>query len=604
MATTSTETRLGMGATPHEAGTTFRVWAPHADQVAVAGDFNDWSKTANPLNREDAGYWAVDLPDARVGHEYRYVITNGDQELWRIDPYARGVTGVSGNAVVVNPGYQWRESPFEMPPWNKLVLYELHIGTFNDPRGEQPGDLDGVIAKLPYLRELGINAIQLMPTMEFPGDLSWGYNPSHPFAIENAYGGTDTFKQFVQAAHDHGIAVIFDAIYNHFGPTELDLWRFDGWAEGDWGGIYFYNDWRAETPWGNTRPDYGRPEVCRYLRDNAMFWLKEYQVDGLRWDGTAFIRNAKGNDNDPDNDIAEGRQLMQWVNDEMDADQPWKISIAEDLKDNPWINRDTGAGGAGFDAQWDRTFAHTIRQIVIAPDDVARDMDTVAGMLTRRYGDDAFARIIFTEAHDSVSEGQARVPEEIWPGNAGSWFSKKRSTLGALLALTAPGIPMIFQGQEFLEDEWFRDTDPLDWSRCDTYRGILQLYRDMIHLRRNWFDTTRGLCGQHIEVYHVNNADKLLAFHRWEAGGSRDSVVVVANLANRSYTDYTLGFPAAGAWQVRLNSDWEGYDAEFGNTPGYDTVAYEGTHDGQPCYGDVGIGPYSVLLLSQDAAEE
>jgi len=191
------------------------------------------------------------------------------------------------------------------------------------------------------------------------------------------------------------------------------------------------------------------------------------------------------------------------------------------------------------------------------------------------------------------------VPEEIWPGNPGSYFSRKRSTLAAALVFTAPGIPLIFQGQEFLEDKYFRDEEPLDWSKLVTYAGVHQLYRDLIRLRRNWFDHTRGLRGQHLHVHHLNPVDKVIAFHRWQNGGPADDVVVVANFANRSYDSYAIGFPRGGPWKVRFNSDWSGYSADFGNHFSYDTVTFEGAQDNMPCHGNVGLGPYTALILSQ-----
>jgi 1,4-alpha-glucan branching enzyme len=209
-------------------------------------------------------------------------------------------------------------------------------------------------------------------------------------------------------------------------------------------------------------------------------------------------------------------------------------------------------------------------------------------------------RVIYTESHDEVSNGKSRVPEEIWPGNADSWFSRKRSTLGAALVFIAPGIPMIFQGQEFLEDGFFQDTVPLDWARQQAFIGINHLYRDLIRLRRNWFNQTRGLRGQHINVHCVNNTDKLIAFHRWQNGGPGDDVIVMANFADRSYDSYALGMPRAGQWRVRFNSDWQGYSPDFGNHPGYDTAAGGDPLDNLPFQANLGIGPYSVLILSQD----
>ncbi len=589
----------GLGAILHPEGTIFRVWAPHADQVYVAGTFNEWSETANPLASEGYGYWSVEISGVGVGDEYKYVIINDPKKLRRIDPYAKDVTSSVGNAIIQDSNFEWGVENYQTPLWNETVIYEMHIGTFYDQPGGSPGNLDGAIKNLPYLKDLGINAIEVMPPMEFATDFSWGYNPAHIFAIESAYGGPNAFKKFVKAAHAHGIAVIVDVVYNHFGPSDLDLWQFDGWSKNNKGGIYFYNDWRSKTPWGD-RPDYGRGEVRQYIRDNALMWLEEYRVDGLRWDATAYIRNVYGHNDDPAHDISDGWRLMQWVNNEIKTRQPWKISIAEDLRNNSWLTKDTSVGGAGFNAQWDAGFVHPIREAIISSDDHTRNIYAVREAIYHHYNANAFERILYTESHDEVANGKSRVPEEIWPGNAGGWFSKKRSTLGAALVFTSPGIPMIFQGQEFLEDQWFHDQDPLDQSKKDTYSGILQLYRDLIRLRRNWYDNTRGLRGQHTHVHHTNNTNKVIAFHRWQQGGPRDSVVVVANMANRGYDSYNIGFPRAGSWKVRFNSDWAGYDSSFGNHFSYDTVASWGAKDGLCCNGNVGIGPYSVVLLSQD----
>jgi 1,4-alpha-glucan branching enzyme len=591
-------TRPGMGTMLFPGGVAFRVWAPFASSVCVAGTFNHWNPAAHPFASEGNGYWSVDVPGAGIGDEYQFVIRHGTQPLlWHKNPYASEVVNSSGNAIIHDPNFDWTGDTFVMPPWNELVIYEMHVGTFNDAPGSGPGTFDEIIPKLPYLRDLGINAIEIMPVLEFPTDYSWGYNPAQPFAVETALGGPQGLYRFVKAAHAQGIAVLLDVVYNHFGPGDLDLWRFDGWSNDDHpGGIYFYDTARAHTDWGDTRPDYGRPEVRQYIRDNALFWLHKYRLDGLRFDSVSNIRSVTGRD------LPEGWGLLQWIHNDLRASQPWKITVAEDLQNNAWITKDTASGGAGFGAQWDAGFVHPIRTAIIAADDAARDMGAVRDALAHRYNGDAVQRVIYTESHDEVANGHARVPEEIWPGNAGSWFARKRSTLGAALLFTAPGIPMLFQGQEFLEDKYFRDTVPLDWGKLHTYAGIQALYRDLIRLRRNWFNQTRGLRGQHLHVHHVNNTDKVIAYHRWDNGGPGDDVMVVANCANRSYGSYTLGFPRAGRWRVRLNSDWQGYSADFGNQLGYDTVASPGPMDAMAFHANVGLGPYSVLILSQDNA--
>jgi 1,4-alpha-glucan branching enzyme len=763
IATAQVSTRPGMGAIPYAGGVTFRVWAPNATAVRVGGTFNAFSATANPLFSEGAsGNWSVDVPGAVAGQQYKFVIVNGANTLWKKDPRGRAVVNSSGNSVISPDTFDWSvygptitmfsdgfetgafstswattgtstwrvrtsttykasgtrgctfdssvsstyatsqltltlnasnhgqlnlsykirnvgdethsqdglyisnngttwtkvsgfpaisttfstvnvnlssaataagfspgsafkvrwqqydnsplssdgvaiddvvvtgrvKSPsFSTPAWNEMVIYEMHAGTFNDTAGGVPGNFGTAISRLDQLQALGVNAVKIMPVNEFAGDFSWGYNPADPYTIESIYGGQNEYKRFVNECHARGIAVIQDVVHNHYGPSDLDMWQFDGWSQNSKGGIYFYQDYRSSTPWGDTRPDYGRGEVRTYIKDSIMSWLTEYRVDGLRWDSTVNIRNTN---NGMGTDIPDGWSLMQYCNNEVDASQSWKISIAEDLQNNDFITKPTGAGGAGLDSQWDAQFVHPIRDAIITGTDSARNMFSVRDALTHLYNGSATQRIIYTESHDEVANGRSRVPEEIWPGNAGSWASKKRSTLGAGLVMTAPGIPMIFQGQEVLENGFFADTDPVDWTKATTYAGIQTLYRDLIRLRRNWFDTTRGLRGNNINVHHINDTNKVIAYHRWQNGGAKDDVIIVANFANTSYTSYNLGFPRGGTWRVRFNSDWNGYSSDFANTNAYDTTANAGAKDGMGFNANIGIGPYSLIILSQD----
>jgi 1,4-alpha-glucan branching enzyme len=594
-----------MGAYPSAGGVTFRVWAPFAQSVSVVGDFNAWNITANPLASEGSnGYWSAEVAGVGVGHQYKYYIVNGTG-FRRNDPYAREIDSSTWppNSVVHPFDYQWSDWQFRMPAWNELVIYEIHVGTFAGQVG--PGGFDGAKARLPYLRDLGINAIEVMPPGEFTTGTSMGYNPAYIYAIESSFGGINAFKSFVEAAHNHGIAVILDVVYNHFGPQgasagDEGLWQFDGWSQDGYGGIYFYNDERARTDWG-ARPDYGREEVRWYLQENALTWLDHRHIDGLRWDSTSNIRNVNGNE-DPAHDIPEGWGFMQWTNDEIDRLSGSKISIAEDLKGNEWITKDTGAGGAGFDAQWDASFTGAIREALTADKDDYRRMWAVADAIKRSFNGEAFQRVIYTESHDECACGnnKVRLTEAIARGDATNRYAQKRSTLGAGIVLTVPGIPMLFQGQEFLEWGCWSDQKPLDWSKTNTFGGIVSLYRDLIRLRRNWFNSTRGLRGRHANVYHSNDADKVLAFHRWDGGGPGDDVVVVLNMADRAYESYTIGFPREGLWKVRFNSDWNGYSPDFGNHPSYDTLAQAQGRDGMPYSGSVGIGPYTIIIFSQD----
>lgn len=586
--------RPGIGATPYSTGTTFRTWAPNASSVNAAGQFNGWNTTANPLASEGGGWWSVDVEGAAAGDEYKYVM-NGSH--WRADTYAKDVVHSAGNGIIVDNAFSW--SPFTMPAWNELIIYEMHIGTYNDTAGGGPGTWNTAIAKLDHIQAMGINAVEIMPVAEFAWDFSMGYNPANLFAPESAYGTPNDMYNFVEACHQRGIAVLIDVVYNHLGPSDLgnSLWQFDGYSlNPGTGGIYFFEDDNRFTPWGDTRPNYMTGEVRSFIRDNVMYWLEEYNLDGLRWDGTAYIRERDGGFTVPG-----GWSLMQWINDEIDAAFSQKISIAEDMRDNEWITKTTGAGGAGFDSQWDAGFHHNLVGVLTTANDVNRNMYTVRDVILDNYNGVDIQRVNYTESHDEVglSSGKSRVPEAIWPGNASSWYSKKRSTLGAGIMFTCPGIPMMFMGQEFLEDGAWHDDDPLDWTKDTTFAGIKQLYTDLIGLRLNKLNNTRGLIGSNVNVFHVNNTDKMIAFHRWYNGGPGDDVVIVANFSDQEFTDYNIGMPQGNIWHVRFNSDWDGYDSGFDNTYTYDTVATAGAKDGLGYNANVTVGPYSLVILSQ-----
>ena len=221
-------------------------------------------------------------------------------------------------------------------------------------------------------------------------------------------------------------------------------------------------------------------------------------------------------------------------------------------------------------------------------------MDQIAHVLEFRYNADAIQRIIYSESHDEDANGKARIPQEIDPNDTAGYFARKRSILGAGLVLTTPGIPMLFEGQEFLEDGWFRDDKPLDWSKLHEFQGINRLYRDLIHLRRNLFSNTKGLTGPFVHIFHLNDKDKVIAFRRWADGGPKDDVVVVASFTNRAIEDgYLIGLPRGGKWTIRFNSDWKGYSPDFhdvSNPEGH-IVAEKVPYDGCDYSGIVSLAP-------------
>lgn len=583
-------TKKDVGVVFRKGRASFRVWAPFAASVGVAGTFNGWSPT--PMENENDGYWAVEVEGALPGQEYKFVIDTGHGQIYRNDPRALHVTTNNGNSVLVDPAFEWSDDSFVMKPANEQVIYEVHVGTFNRPDAAVAGTFDDVIAKLDYLADLGITAIQLMPIGSMTDDHGWGYTPDYIYAIESLYGSRHEFMKFVNAAHQKGIAVLLDVVYNHVGPNDNDLWQFDGWSQDGKGGIYFYNDWRCQTPWGETRLDYGRPEVRQYILDNVKQWLHDCHIDGLRLDSTGFMRNVHGHNDDPDNDIGEAWWLLQDINDLAREVRPWAFMLAEDFGCNEHITKPKDQGGAGFNAQWEIGFPYVMRRALDTPDDAYRNLGDLSGILEHRYNGDAFQRVIYSDSHDSAANGGARLSEEITPGDPDSLYSQRRSLIAVCLVLTAPGVPMLFQGQEFLEGGSFNDWQALNWGRAEELSGIVLAHKHLIALRKNQFGSTRGLLGQSFTILHLNEEQKVLVYHRWDQGGPGDDVVVVFNLANRDQKDYFINFPRPGVWRVRFNSDWKGYSPDFENSD-IKEVNVEGAGAA------IAVAPYSVLIFSQ-----
>ena len=584
-----------LGAVPTREGTHFGVWAPHASEVYVVGTFNQWPEIPDEryrLQRQSNDTFTGFIAQAKAGDEYQYLIVNGAKRMRKADPRAAQMTNSVGNSRIVDhAAYRWQVTDFVPPRMEDAIVYELHLGTFADEPGGKPGTWKTAQSKLDYLQALGVNMIEVMPVAEFAGDYSWGYNAAHPFAPESSYGSPDDMKAFIDEAHKRGIGVLIDIVHNHYGPSDLAMWCFDLECLGA-GGIYFYTDARRESGWG-PRPDFGRAEVRDYVFDNARMWLETYHADGLRWDSTVNIRTAAGRDN------PQGWQTMQRYHRWQAAHKPMALSIAEDLQGNEWLVKSDGAGGAGFQTQWDAGFFHPVNAALITPNDAQRDMQAVRNAIVNRYDGRAMARVVYTESHDEVANGKQRIPEMISTGNEASTVAKQRSTLGATLVLTVPGIPMLFMGQEFLEPGYFRDEVPLHWERTTQHGGIVQLYRDLIALRKNVHQTTAGLRGEHVNVFLVDNVNKVIAYHRWDQGGAGDDVVVVLNFGHRAFTQYDLGLPRPGTWRVRFHSSAESYDAGFDKTPVRDVETRAAPKNGLGYTGSVGLPAYSAVILSQ-----
>jgi 1,4-alpha-glucan branching enzyme len=581
-----------VGTVVSQTGVTFRVWAPFAQEVSISGTFNNWSRT--PLASENDGYWFVTIDGAQPGEEYKYVIKNGDRELYKNDPRSLQVTTDAGNSVIVDPHFDWTDTNFHVVTRTEQVIYELHVGTFHRTDPAASGTFGQASEKLDYLNDLGITVIELMPINSMSMDRGWGYAPDYIYAVESLYGGRGEFLNFVNEAHARGIAVILDVVYNHFGPNEhLDVWQFDGWSENNKGGIYFYNDWRSQTPWGDTRPDFGRPEVRQYILDNVKMWLHDSHLDGLRLDSTIYMRNVAGHNNDPGNDIAEAWLTMQEVTTLAQKIKPDALIIAEDVGWNEYITKPRAEGGAGFMSQWEINFPRVLRNAVDAIHDSDRNLHGICDELFHHYNGDVFQRVNYSDSHDSAANGNARLNEEVSPGNSANVYARQRSLLAAAVVLSSPGIPMLLQGQEFMQEGSFNDWQALDWDRTEQFKGIVLAYKHLIALRKNAYGNTKGLQGQSVSVKQLDEQNKVLAYHRWDSGGPTDDVMVILNFANSTHDSYDIPFPNDGTWVVRFNSSWNGYAPDFKQ----DGISEVVVKDGK---GTLSLAPYAVFILSRD----
>ena len=566
-------------------GVVFKVWAPDAGTAAVAGEFNGWSTTANPMTRHGADFVAY-VPSAGDRQQFKYVF-NGNN--WKPDARAKSLNPSDNYNTHIEDAfrYGWASGDFTPPAPEDMIVYELHVGTFsgrNDPvaSGAIPGTYRDVAAHVDHFVDLGINVVEVMPITEFPWDFSAGYNPVSVWAPEWKYGTPDDLKYMIDTLHAHGIAVVFDIVWNHFSATDNYLWYYDGTQ------IYF-DDPAVDTPWGS-QADFDRAEVRDYFLDSTLYWLEEFRADGFRMDATSYMALYQGS----------GWGLMQAFNDEIDNRAVHKITMAEQLPDDPWITTPTSAGGAGFDSQWNDYFTDTLRQAIIDAAFGNTNMGAVADIID---GSGAYLSgtyvVNYLESHDEVwpdSGGQRLVKtiDTTWPHD--DIYAKGRMKLGEGLTLFSPGIPLIFMGDEWLEDTDFGGGSPsgadrINWDLLTQHAAIYQFFKDAIAVRKS-NGALRGNAG--VDVYHVNDTADVVAWHRWDLSGNE--IVVIANFSNNDYAGYQIGFPQAGTWYELLNSQASEYDGNgIGNGGSVQTTG--GPYDGFSQSAYVTIPQMGLLVL-------
>jgi 1,4-alpha-glucan branching enzyme len=553
----------------------FRVWAPHASAAWVTGDFCAWNVGQHPLSAEGGGYWATVVPGVRAGALYKFVFRHGQDEPWRVDAYARDVdSDAQGNmnGLVVDGTASW--NAFGTPRYDDLILYQLHVGSFvgcNDGIPTQPCDgqgwvatCDQVICKLRYIRDMGFNALALLPLGEFPrpaNQAHMGYAPTNWFAPESDYGWPRNVRSLVNEAHRLGLAVIFDVVYNHASVDRNYYWNYDGYDLD--GGIYFEGG--GDSSFGRI-PAHWKSEVRQFFLDNARMWLEDYRGDGLRFDAAHLVQKESLQH------ILYGLRLNPYWRD--------KFMIAE------WTGDDRARWKGvldeiGFDALWGMAGPYGFREAVRRG---AFGGDAVETMLSvmelAPYSHHWNIVRYYLGSHDQIrdgksgAEGDHRYPVEKL-GGRGSWIARAQCRMGWALTVAVPGVPMMFMGCEgHLPGYWWPtlDANPVhrdhrfDWSKVGDEIGapMQRLVEDANRMRRDH----PALRSHSLDVTHPDHVNNLLAFRRWNDGG--DVVLVVANFSGRDWPEYAVRTGTGGSWQEIFNSQapcYGGYE-DSGNGPG------------------------------------
>ncbi len=603
--------RLGARRQPG-GGIAFTVWAPNARAVEavfggpsgyIADDGHGGGETL-ALKPAADGPWRVEAADfdAFAGRRYMYRVTREDgAPVYRTDMFSlhqigegafnpRGahfdgtpaeLDGTPSCSVVLDPGPPVARAPRRV---EDLVIYELHLGALGYGR-EEPGTFADAMALLPYLEDLGVNAIELLPLFEFSGVLSWGYGSSHFLAIETSAGGRDALKAFVAACHEHGIAVLMDVVYNHYTPeADRAAWMYDSprddhnvylWYE-DPPGSYVDN---VSSGWA---PRYHDEHVRALFVSSAAMLVDELGIDGLRVDQTTSIHsyNALHSDGRPLGAAnVFGRKFLRELCQTLKTIDPDVILIAEDHSGWDVVKQPAETGGIGFDATWYVDFYHHLIGDKDEGPEYAKLLNTAArdfsqpptplamGAFADALAASADRTVVYVESHDEAGNATDSRRTILAAVNGAPLVgetrrvAEARTRWAAGMNLLAPGTPMFLMGEEvgasqpYTYDRFAENKEDLEGLRAGSGAGLFRFNRDLIRLRLAEPD----LRSRAIEIVHVNDAGRVLAFRR-------SDFLVVASLADSSYDDpdYRIEHPAlAGAgWQEVFNSDAQAYGGD------------------------------------------
>ncbi|MDB5622179.1 MAG: glgB [Devosia sp.] len=594
-------------------GTHFAVWAPNAQRVSVVGPFNEWDGRRHPMRKRlDTGIWEVFIPVLGTGTLYKYEIVgaNGVVQPLKADPYARQAELRPRTASVVpDPRpFTWTDEKYleerRGKDWRRMPMsiYEVHLGSWRrKPDGSFLSYEQLAEQLVPYVADMGYTHIELMPITEHPYDPSWGYQPTGLFAPTARFGDPAGFARFVDAAHEAGIGVILDWVPAHF-PTDVHgLANFDGTA------LYEHADPRQgfHPDWNTAIYNFGRREVVSYLVNNALFWLEQFHLDGLRVDAVAsmlyldysrqagqWVPNKHGG-----NENLEAVEFLRRVNSEAYRLHPGTFMIAEESTSWPGVSHPVDAGGLGFGFKWNMGFMN----------DTLRYMSRET--IHRRYhhNDMTFGMVYaFSEnfvlplSHDEVVHGKKSLLEKM-PGDDWQKFANLRAYYALMWG--HPGKKLLFMGQEFAQREELTEAHSLDWWLLEAgmHEGMRRLIADLNAAYRQLPALHERDCEPEGFEWVIGNdhANSVFAWLRKAPGA--DPVLVVSNMTPVPRGNYKIPMPIAGKWVERINTDAGWYaGSNTGNQGAVTAYPVEGMH--WPAEAEIYLPPLSTLFLKFEPA--
>jgi len=592
-------------------GVQFATWAPNAKDVYVVGDFNNFEvKDEYKLEKiTENGLWKGFLSEAKVGDKYKYCIIgkDGKKGEYKADPYAiqTELRPDSASIVYEPKHFKWNDQKW-INQRNKinvleepLNIYEVHLGSWKTNKDGGFLTYEEISEELPkYVKEMGYTHVEIMPLVEHPLDASWGYQGTGYYSPTSRYGTIEGLKKLIDKLHEENIGVIMDWVPGHFCKDSHGLYKFDGTPTYE-----YQEEWRAENKgWGTCNFDLGRPEVKSYLISNALYWYREFHIDGLRVDAVSSIlyldysrsygewvpNKLGGNGN------LEAIDFLKELNKAVFAEYSTALMIAEESTSWPNITKPTNNDGLGFNLKWNMGWMNdTLEYIEIDPKYRKNNHRNITFAMMYNHAENYLLPL----SHDEVVHGKKPLIDKMW-GDEWNKFAGLRAFMGYMMG--HPGKKLVFMGCEFAQTIEWREYKELEWNLIDDlemHKKTQLFCKDLNNLYINnkafWEldHDDRGF--NWIEA--DNNEQSILIFTR-RSRDDQDTLVFVINFTSKVYYDYQIGVPFLGSYKEIFNTDDSKYGGS-GQTMDDTLISEKAPFQNQPYSIKIKVPPMATLVL-------